>query len=88
MDSQTAFNILLSLVAFLGGYVLKTFNDSIKTLQQKDSELADKVQSIQVLVAGQYVKRDDMEKLIDKLSIALFTKLDKIDSKLDSKADK
>jgi len=88
MDSQTAFNILLSLVAFLGGYVLKTFNDSIKTLQQKDSELADKVQSIQVLVAGQYVKRDDMEKLIDKLSSALFTKLDKIDSKLDSKADK
>jgi len=84
MDSQTAFNILLSLVAFLGGYVLKTFNDSIKTLQQKDSELTDKVQQIEVLVAGQYVKRDDMEKMAN----ALFAKLDKIDAKLDNKADK
>jgi hypothetical protein len=84
MDYQAALNIALSLASFLGGYVLYSIRESIKSLQQRDSELTDKVQHIEVLVAGQYVKRDDME----KLSAALFTKLDKIDAKLDNKADK
>ncbi len=84
MDTQTAFNIALSLIAFLGGWVLNSLRDSIKSLQKTDSELADKVQRIEVLVAGQYVKRDDM----DKLTSALFAKLDKIEAKLDGKADK
>jgi len=84
MDTQTAFNIALSLIAFLGGWVLNSLRDSIKSLHASDAELADKVQHIEVLVAGQYVKRDDM----DKLAAALFAKLDKIDAKLDKKADK
>ena len=84
MDSQTAFNIVLSLVAFLGGWVLNSLRDSIAALHKSDGELADKVQKIEVLVAGQYVKRDDL----DKLTTALFAKLDKIEFKIDSKADK
>lgn len=88
MDAQTAFNILLGLVAFLGGWVLNSLRESIKSLQKSDAELADKVQHIEVLVAGQYAKRDDVEKNIDKLASALFAKLDKIESKLDQKADK
>lgn len=84
MDSQTAFNIVLSLVAFLGGWVLNSLRDSIKSLQKTDAELADKVQHIEVLVAGTYVKRDDLK----ELSTALFNKLDKIELKLDGKADK
>lgn len=84
MDAQTAFNMVVGLVAFLGGWVLNSLKDSIKSLQSTDSELADKVQHIEVLVAGSYVKRDDLEKLSD----ALFNKLDKIELKLDGKADK
>ena len=84
MDTQTAFNIVLSLVSFLGGWVLNSLRDSIRALQKTDSELADKVQRIEVLVAGTYVKRDDM----DRLGAALFAKLDKIEAKLDGKADK
>lgn len=84
MDTQTAFNTVLSLVAFLGGWVLNSLRDSIRALQKTDSELADKVQRIEVLVAGTYVKRDDM----DRLGAALFAKLDKIEAKLDGKADK
>lgn len=84
MDAQTAFNILLGLVAFLGGWVLNSLRESIKSLQKTDSDLADKVQKIEVLVAGQYVKRDDME----KMSNAIFIKLDKIYDLLDKKADK
>ena len=84
MDIQTAFNIVLSLVAFLGGWVLNSLRDSIKALHQSDTELADKVQRIEVLVAGQYVKRDDL----DKMASALFAKLDKIEAKIDKKVDK
>lgn len=84
MDSQTAFNTILSLVAFLGGWVLNSLRDSIRALQNTDSELADKVQRIEVLVAGTYVKRDDL----DRMTAALFAKLDKIELKLDGKADK
>ena len=84
MDTQTIFNVLFGLVAFLGGYVLNSVKSSIDALHTADANLTTKVQSIEVLVAGSYVKRDDL----DKLTAALFTKLDKIESKLDSKADK
>ena len=84
MEPQTAFNVAICLAGFLGGWVLNSLRDSIKTLQLTDGELADKVQHIEVLVAGQYVKRDDME----KLSQAIFTKLDRIEAKLDHKVDK
>lgn len=84
MDMQTSFNIAVGLVAFLGGWVLNSLRDSIKSLNTSDTELATKVQSIELLVAGSYVKRDDL----DKLTTALFAKLDKIESKIDLKADK
>ena len=84
MDTQTAFNIAVGLVAFFGGWVLNSLKDSINSLRRSDNELADKVQHIELLVAGEYVKRDD----IKELSAALFHKLDKIESKLDGKADK
>ena len=84
MDMQTSFNIAVGLIAFLGGWVLNSLRENIQSLQKSDSELATKVQSIELLVAGSYVKRDDL----DRLTVALFAKLDKIDAKLDGKADK
>lgn len=84
MDWQSAFNIALALAAFLGGYVLNSVRDSVKALHEADEHLTSKVQSIEVLVAGQYVRRDDL----DKVLTALFQKLDRIESKLDGKVDK
>jgi len=84
MDNQTIINILLGLVAFFGGIWVRGLSDSMKELKKTDSELATKVQSIEVLVAGQYVKREDFKELSD----ALFRKLDRIEVKLDSKMDK
>ncbi|MFA6039900.1 MAG: hypothetical protein WC733_00170 [Methylophilus sp.] len=84
MDAQTIINITIGLAGGLGGWILNNLKASIDDLRKADSILADKVQHIEVLVAGTYVKRDDM----DKLGNALFAKLDKIESKLDHKADK
>ena len=83
-DPQSIFNVLLGLIAFFGGWVLNSLRDSIKTLHDSDVSLTTKLQQVEILVAGSYVKRDDM----DKLAHAIFTKLDRIESKLDQKVDK
>jgi hypothetical protein len=67
----------------LGGFI-KAMWDSYKELKKTDAELADKVNQIEVLVAGTYVKRDDFE----RTAHAIFAKLDKIADKIDQKADR
>lgn len=84
MDSQDFINLALGAISFLGGWVVKNLQDSMKSLRDADERLTLKVQSIEVLVAGQYIKREDFDKTIS----ALFTKLDKIESKLDMKANR
>ena len=81
---QMFFNAILVICGFLGGWVLNNLKSSIDLLHIADNDLTTKVQAIEVLVAGTYVKRDDM----DKLGTALFAKLDRIEMKLDGKVDK
>lgn len=91
MDNQTIqtfFDVGLALIGALGGWVLSNVRESIRQLHEQDQDLATKVQAIEVLVAGEYCKRDDMDKTIDKLTSAIFTKLDRIENKLDGKVDK
>jgi len=84
MDFQTVINTLLGLVTFFGGIWVRGLSDSMKELKDTDSHLADKVQKIEILVVGDYIRRDELEKMID----TLFQKLDRIESKLYGKADK
>ena len=84
MSYQDAFNVLLTILGFAGGWWMKVIHESVRDLQADDRKLADKVGSIEVLVAGNYVKRDEMEKSLS----AIFAKLEKISDKLDGKADK
>lgn len=75
--NQDLFQILVGCISFLAGLIIKKVLDDLKTL-------ANKLQAIEVLVAGEYVKKDDFEAKID----AMFVKLDQIFDRLDSKADK
>lgn len=84
MDFQVGFNVAVMLAGFLGGWVLNNLKSSLDALHQADNALSEKVQKIEVLVAGEYVRREDL----DKLTVALFAKLDKIEAKIDQKADK
>ena len=83
-DYQVLFNIAASIVGMLVGIVLTMVWSMVKTLQSADIVLADKVQKIEVLVAGNYVTRPELEKYIQ----AMFHKLDIIEEKLDKKVDK
>lgn len=81
MDFQTAFNIAAGIAGGMGGWLLNNLFQSQRDLSRADSDLAAKVQGIEVLVAGQYVKRDEFNAKID----AVFDKLESIEEKLDRK---
>lgn len=84
MESQDFINLIIAVIGILGGWILNSISTSIKTLQEQDIHLAEKVQDIEVLVAGAYVKRNEF----GDITKAIFAKLDKIESKIDNKADK
>ena len=84
MDSQTIINYAFGLIGFFGGWVLKVVWESLTALQMADKSLADKLATIEILVAGSYVTKDDFNKTLS----ALFAKLDRIEDKIDRKMDK
>ncbi len=84
MEFQDLFNASMGALLLLMGWFLRIMWDSLKSLQQQDRELAEKVSKIEVLVAGEYVKKEDFDRVIERL----FDKLDHIELKIDSKADK
>ena len=84
MNEQQFFNAAFAIIGALGGWWMRVMWQSLKELQQQDSKLADKVGNIEVLVAGQYVKRDDMNRDI----ATIFAKLDRIEDKMNKTADK
>lgn len=81
---QSIFNIVIGIAGTLGGWWMKAMWEAVKDLKTADQELANQVSDLKVLVAGDYVRRE----MFDHLSDAIFTKLDRIENKLDHKADK
>jgi len=66
------------------GFLLNSVWQAVKDLQRADNELTKRVSEIEVLVAGNYVTRQEFDRVVERL----FAKLDSIDRKLDSKVDK
>ena len=83
MDTQTVINAAFGIVGALMGGIMKAIWDGLKDLQVADKSLLKDVSELQILVAGAYLRRDDFDKTV----AALFAKLDKIDAKLDGKAN-
>lgn len=84
MEAQAIINWLLGVFGMLIGILVRSLWQAVKDLQESDKEIIDKVNSVEVLVAGQYVKQDEFNRLSD----AIFKKLDRIEDKLDGKEDK
>lgn len=84
MDYQALFNLVLGLSAFLGGYILYGIRDGMLRLREDDAKLLEKIQAIEVLVAGRYVTRDDLQIMGNDI----FNVLRRIEDKLDKKVDK
>ena len=84
MEFQDLFNTATGFLMLLGAWFLRVMWDSVTSLQEQDRELAEKVSRIEVLVAGEYVRKDEFDRAIQRL----FDKLDHIEMKIDQKADK
>lgn len=81
---QSLVNWLLAGFGALIGFLLNAVWQAVKDLQKSDKDIAAKVADIEVLVAGDYVKKTEFQGTIK----ALFAKLDKIEDKIDRKVDK
>ena len=81
---QSIINWIIAGFGALIGFVLKAVWEAVKDLQKTDINLADKVGKIEVLVAGNYVKKEEF----NNVATAIFAKLDRIEDKLDKKVDK
>lgn len=81
---QNMFNIAVGIAGALGGWWMKAMWEAVKDLKEADDKLTAQVSDLKVLVAGDYVRRE----MFDRLSDAIFAKLDRIESKLDHKVDK
>ena len=77
MELQQMFNLVAGLLGAIGGWLLNTMWQAVRSLETK-------VAAIDVLVAGTYVKKEEMVKMTD----AIFHKLDKIQDAIERKADK
>lgn len=84
MDFQLGFNVAVGLAGFLGGWILTSISTAIKDLRTQDEKLGNEVHQVHLLVAGSYVKRDELDKHLS----AIFDVLRRIEEKLDGKADK
>lgn len=73
MENQQIFNILMGLVAFLGGWVL---NNITKAIDRLDKDIRD--------LPHDYVAKDDYHRDVTEMK----EMLSKIFDKLDNKADK
>lgn len=83
IDFQFAFNVLLGAFSMLAGWMLSNLTQSMRDLTRADERLAVKVQNIEVLVAGAYIKREEFDVKIN----AVFSKLDRIEEKISRRVE-
>lgn len=84
LDYQVLFNLAIGFVSVVCGWMLNALWGALKDLQLADKQLADKVGSIEVLVAGQYVTREEYATSLNVINM----KLDRIQQTLSEKADR
>jgi len=77
VDWQTGFNIAFGIAGLFGGWLLRIVWDLQKGLRSD-------LQALQQSLPENYARRDDFKELVR----TLFAKLDRIEEKLDGKADK
>jgi len=84
MSAQVEYQVILNwlggAICVLGGWFLNNLDRRFRDNEVVQKGHGDKIQAIELLVAGDYVKREDHEKYM----AAIFKKLDAIEDKVDT----
>ena len=64
---QIGFDIAIAIAGFFGGYILDSLRRSIDDMKTAEKELMSKMQTVEVLIAGSYVRRDELEKAMQPM---------------------
>ena len=75
LDYQVGFNILMGIGAFLASWWMRAIWSAIGELRDTDKQLVTKVSNIEILVAGQYARKEEL----DRLTATITVKLDRIE---------
>lgn len=84
MGWEEAFNVLLALAMVGFGWALRIFYNGIRDLRQEDQRLAERIMNMQTQMASHYVHKEDWRAFAESLR----DQLNRIEKKIDSKADK
>jgi hypothetical protein len=84
MEMQILLNFAFGIAGTVMGIMLNRLWSAVDHLTDQDIKLADKVQRIEVLVAGQYVQRHEL----DGFESRIVVRLDQIWHEMKGKADK
>jgi hypothetical protein len=84
LDYPLIFQLAMSIVSVLGGWLLKSLFERIKDLEIADKLWAQAVATLREELPTYYVRRDSLKELSD----SLFSTLRRIEDKLDKKVDK
>jgi len=85
VDILLALNTVMLIGGFLGAWWVNTIWGSIKELQSADVRLHEDMAEIKILVAGQYVTRSELEKILTRVFDRLETMNDSLKSVLASR---
>lgn len=84
MNMQEVFNVAFTIIMFLVGWIVKSLFDAISELRITDKGIERTVHELALSLADKYVPKDEFR----TFSEAILKKLDRIEDKVDGKADK
>jgi hypothetical protein len=92
---QTAFQLAVSLIAFLGGFLLKSLFSRIRTLEVADLNVARQVSALREELPLNYIRREEFKDTVETMREdsktaldRIFSALRRIEDKMEGKADK
>lgn len=80
VDWQTLFNIALSLISFLGGWVFKRTFALLDKHEQKMENIEKLVHDIELSLPKEYVNKEDLSTFSEHIN----ARFDKLEAKLDN----
>jgi hypothetical protein len=87
-DQQTIVNWVFGLLTMILGFFVKSVKQNNKDLQVSDQELHGRITAVEILVAGDYVKRSDHKEDMKELRDHIDNQFKNLREDLKTKVDK